>query len=98
MDNILEKEETIPEIKVLPRDLSAIHEVPVKISVMLGQAQMKVKNLLKIGRGAIIELDRRKDEPVDVLVNGRIVARGEIKILEDAKLAVSITEIVKNGS
>jgi flagellar motor switch protein FliN/FliY len=56
---------------------------------------MPVSNLLKLGRGAVIPLDHRVGEPVDIIVNGRVIARGEIVVVEDdnARLGVSLTEI-----
>ncbi|MCI0737285.1 MAG: flagellar motor switch protein FliN, partial [Beijerinckiaceae bacterium] len=70
--------------------------IPVNVQVVLGSALMPVSNLLKLGRGAVIALDHRVGEPVDVVVNGRIVARGEIVVVEDdnSRFGVSLTEIV----
>ena len=68
----------------------------VKVQVVLGSATMPVSNLLKLGRGAVIPLDHRVGEPVDVVVNGRIVARGEVVVVEDdnSRFGISLTEIV----
>ena len=65
------------------------------VQVILGSAMMPVSNLLKLGRGAVIPLDHRVGEPVDIIVNGRVIARGEIVVVEDdnARLGVSLTEI-----
>lgn len=70
--------------------------IPVTVQVVLGSAMMPVSNLLKIGRGAVITLDRRVGEPVDVVVNGRIVARGELVVVEDenSRFGISLTEII----
>ncbi len=78
------------------RNLDTILRIPVSVQVVLGSAQMPVSNLLKLGRGAVIPLDRRIGEPVDVVVNGRIVARGEVVVVEDdsTRFGVSLTEIV----
>lgn len=69
--------------------------IPVSVQVILGSAMMPVSNLLKLGRGAVIPLDHRVGEPVDIIVNGRVIARGEIVVVEDdnARLGVSLTEI-----
>jgi flagellar motor switch protein FliN/FliY len=79
-----------------PRNIDAILRIPVDVQVVLGSATMPVANLIKLGRGAIIPLDHRVGEPVDVVVNGRIVARGEVVVVEDdnSRFGVSLTEIV----
>lgn len=81
------------------RGLETILRIPVHVQVVLGSAQMAVSNLLKLGRGAIVPLDRKVGEPVDVVVNGRIVARGEVVVVEDdnSRFGVSLTEIVRPG-
>jgi flagellar motor switch protein FliN len=78
------------------RNLESILRIPVNVQVVLGSATMPVSNLLKLGRGAVIPLDHRVGEPVDVVVNGRIVARGEVVVVEDdaSRFGISLTEIV----
>lgn len=78
------------------RNLDTVLHIPVTVQVVLGSAMMPISNLLKLGRGAVVALDHRVGEPVDVVVNGRIVARGEIVIVEDdnSRFGVSLTEIV----
>nr|WP_321454758.1 flagellar motor switch protein FliN [uncultured Cohaesibacter sp.] len=82
------------------RNLDNILGIPVEIQVVLGSASMLVSNLLKLGRGAVIPLDHRVGEPVEVVVNGRIVARGEVVVVEDdnSRFGVSLTEIVGPGN
>ncbi len=77
------------------RNLDTILRIPVSVQVVLGSAMMPVANLLKLGRGAVIPLDHRVGEPVDIIVNGRVIARGEIVVVEDdnSRLGVSLTEI-----
>jgi flagellar motor switch protein FliN len=75
-------------------DFEAIFEVPVQVSAVLGKATMQVGQLLKLGRGAVVELDRRVGEPIDVFVNNRLVARGEVVVV-DERLGVTMTEIIK---
>jgi flagellar motor switch protein FliN/FliY len=75
--------------------LDAVSDVPVQISVVLGKTSMQVQQLLKLGRGAVVELDRKVGEPVDIFVNARLVARGEVVVVED-KIGVTMTEIIKN--
>ena len=79
------------------QDLQAVYEIPVKISAVLGQAQMQVNQLLKLGRGAVVELDRKVGEPIDIYVNNRLVARGEVVIV-DERLGVTMTEIIKSNN
>lgn len=75
--------------------VSAIYDVPVHVSAVLGKATMPVNQLLKLSRGAVIELDRKVGEAIDILVNNRLVARGEVVIVED-RLGITMTEIVKS--
>jgi flagellar motor switch protein FliN/FliY len=79
-----------------PRDLEAVYDVPVQVSAVLGRATMQVSQLLKLGRGAVVELDRKLGEAVDIYVNNRLVARGEVVMVEDNRLGVTMTEIVKS--
>jgi flagellar motor switch protein FliN/FliY len=75
-------------------DLEAVFDVPVQVSAVLGRSKMDVANLLKLGPGTILELDRRVGEAIDIYVNNRLVARGEVVLVED-KLGVTMTEIIK---
>jgi len=75
-------------------DLEALFDVPVKVSAVLGRARMEVGDLLRLGPGAVLELDRRVGEAIDIYVNDRLVARGEVVLVED-KLGVTMTEIIK---
>jgi flagellar motor switch protein FliN/FliY len=74
--------------------MEAVHGIPVKVQAVLGGAKMPISELLQTHAGSVIELDRRVGEPVDVLVNDRLVARGEL-VLIDGSLGVTLTEIVK---
>jgi len=75
-------------------DLEAVFDVPVQVSAVLGKAQLQVSQLLKLGRGAVVELDRKVGEAIDIYVNNRLVARGEVVVVED-RLGVTMTEIIK---
>jgi flagellar motor switch protein FliN/FliY len=75
-------------------DLEAVFDVPVKVSAVLGRARMEVGELLRLGPGAVLELDRKVGEAIDIYVNNRLVARGEVVLVED-KLGVTMTEIIK---
>ena len=76
------------------KDLEAVYDIPVRVSAVLGKATMQVSQLLKLGRGAVIELDRKVGEAIDIYVNNRLVARGEVVVVED-RLGVTMTEIIK---
>ncbi|MGD9637784.1 MAG: flagellar motor switch protein FliN [Alphaproteobacteria bacterium] len=75
-------------------ELDAVYDIPVRVSAVLGKSSMQVNQLLKLGKGAILELDRRVGEPIDIYVNDRLVARGEVVVVED-KLGITMTEIIK---
>lgn len=76
------------------KELEAVYEIPVQVSAVLGKANMQVSQLLKLGRGAVVELDRKVGEAIDIYVNNRLVARGEVVVVED-RLGVTMTEIIK---
>ena len=78
-------------------DLEAVFDVPVHVSAVLGKTNMEVSQLLKLGRGAVVELDRKVGEAIDIYVNNRLVARGEVVVV-DERLGVTMTEIIKGGN
>jgi flagellar motor switch protein FliN/FliY len=77
-------------------DLAPVFDVPVNISAVLGRAHMSVAQLLQLGQGSILELDRKVGEAIDIYVNNRLVARGEVVVV-DERLGVTMTEIIKDG-
>jgi len=77
------------------RDLEAVYDIPVTVSAVLGKSTMQVSQLLKLGRGAVVELDRKLGEAIDIYVNNRLVARGEVVMVDENRLGVTMTEIVK---
>jgi flagellar motor switch protein FliN/FliY len=77
------------------RDLEAVYDIPVTVSAVLGRTTIQVSQLLKLGRGAVVELDRKLGEAIDVYVNNRLVARGEVVMVDDTRLGITMTEIVK---
>ena len=85
----------LPPAAAAGRDLEAVYDIPVQVSAVLGRATMQVSQLLKLGRGAVVELDRKLGEAVDIYVNNRLVARGEVVMVDDNRLGVTMTEIVK---
>ena len=101
----LEKNGAIPPLEGTPlgsaepvsrgaADLEAVFDVPVKVSAVLGRARMEVGDLLKLSPGTVLELDRKVGEAIDIYVNDRLVARGEVVLVEE-KLGVTMTEIIK---
>ena len=82
------------EVPRTAADLEAVFDIPVQVSAVLGKATMQVNQLLRLGRGAVVELDRKVGEAIDIYVNNRLVARGEVVVVED-RLGVTMTEIIK---
>lgn len=74
--------------------LENVYDIPVQVTVVLGKTSMQVNQLLKLGRGAVIELDKKVGEAIDIFVNNRLVARGEVVVVED-RIGVTMTEIMK---
>jgi flagellar motor switch protein FliN/FliY len=83
-----------------PRHLETVMQIPVSVKIVLGAATMPVANVLKLGRGAVSPLDRKVGEPVDVVVNGRVIARGEVVVLDEdnSRFGVSLTEVIGSAS
>src|SRR4030088_1740192 len=75
-------------------DLEAVFDVPVQVSAVLGRSEMDIVDLLSLGSGPVVDLDLRVGEAIDIYVNNRLVARGEVVLVED-KLGVTMTEIIK---
>jgi flagellar motor switch protein FliN/FliY len=78
-----------------PSTKSLVMDIPVSLSVELGQTQLEVRDVLNLAAGSVIELNKLQEEPVDVRINGRLIARGEIVLVKN-NLAVKITELI-NG-
>lgn len=77
----------------MPRGLELILDIPLEVTVELGRVQMLIRDVLELSSGSIVELDRVAGEPVDLLVNGRLMARGEVVVIED-NFGIRITEII----
>ena len=82
------------QVTRIAADLEAVFDVPVQVSAVLGRSKMDIGELLKLGPGTVLELDRRVGEAIDIYVNNRLVARGEVVLVEE-KLGVTMTEIIK---
>jgi flagellar motor switch protein FliN/FliY len=82
------------------RNLAMVMRIPVTVKIVLGSATMPVANLVKLGKGAVIPLDRKVGEPVDVVVNGRVVARGEVVVVDEgtSRFGISLTEVIEPGA
>jgi len=76
-------------------DLEAVFDIPVKIAAVLGRTQLEVSEILRLAEGDVVELDRKVGEAIDIFVNNRLVARGEVVLVED-RLGVTMTEIIKS--
>ena len=96
LESVDQPMDAAPEVEIRRSavDLEAMFDVPVCVSAVLGKSSMEVSTLLKLGRGAVVELDRKIGEAIDIYVNNRLVARGEVVLVED-RLGITMTEIVK---
>ncbi|MBF0340885.1 MAG: flagellar motor switch protein FliN [Magnetococcales bacterium] len=77
----------------LPKNMELLMDVPLEVSVRLGQVKMQIRDLLKLNKGALIELGREADDPLEIHVNNRLLAYGEVVMIKD-KLGIRITDIV----
>ncbi|GAP23602.1 flagellar motor switch protein [Gluconobacter frateurii NBRC 101659] len=96
LDNV---EHVVSQTAEAPRfahDLEAIYDIPVTVSAVLGRTTMQVSQLLRLGRGAVVELDRKIGDSIDILVNNRLIARGEVVMVDESRLGVTMTEIIKS--
>ena len=78
------------------KDLEAVYDIPVQISAVLGKSTMQVSQLLKLGRGAVVELEQKTSDPVEIFANDVLIARGEVVITSGDKIGVTLTELVKS--
>ena len=76
-----------------PASIDLLKDVPLSVTAELGRTKMLVKEILKLGVGSVVELDKLTGEPVDILVNGKVIARGEVVAI-DENFGVRITEVV----
>lgn len=96
----MEEETTTPQLQAERGEessdinLETVYDIPVQLTVVLGQTTMSIGQLLKLGRGAVVELDRKVGEAIDIFINDRLVAKGEIVIV-DERIGITLTEIIK---
>ncbi|MCX7913347.1 MAG: flagellar motor switch protein FliN [Thermodesulfovibrionales bacterium] len=79
--------------KTRPRDINFLLDIPLDVCVEIGKTKMQIKDLLQLGQGSVIELDKLAGEPVEVLINGKLIARGEVVVVNE-KFGVRLTDIV----
>ncbi|GBR13319.1 flagellar motor switch protein FliN [Gluconobacter frateurii] len=96
LDNVEGGSSQAPEAPRFAHDLEAIYDIPVTVSAVLGRTTMQVSQLLRLGRGAVVELDRKIGDSIDILVNNRLIARGEVVMVDESRLGVTMTEIIKS--
>jgi flagellar motor switch protein FliN len=95
-EDVAPKAEEPDDVGRSAADLATVFDVPVSISAVLGKSSMSVADLLQLTHGSILELDRKVGEAIDIYVNNRLMARGEVVIVDD-RLGVTMTEIIKDG-
>ncbi|NGO37899.1 flagellar motor switch protein FliN [Limisphaera ngatamarikiensis] len=78
---------------VSPQNLDLVLDVPVNLSIELGSCQLPMREVLQLQVGSVVQLDKPADAPVDLLVNGKLIARGEVVVIED-RFGVKITEVI----
>ncbi|GBR26919.1 hypothetical protein GCM10010937_15160 [Gluconobacter japonicus] len=96
LDNVEHVASQTAEAPRFAHDLEAIYDIPVTVSAVLGRTTMQVSQLLRLGRGAVVELDRKIGDSIDILVNNRLIARGEVVMVDESRLGVTMTEIIKS--
>ncbi len=80
---------------IAPENIDLIMDVPLEVTVELGRTSKSIKDILDFSPGTIIELDKLAGEPIDVLVNGKFVAKGEVVVIEES-FGIRVTEIIKD--
>lgn len=92
-------ENALPETSsVASEEMTAVQRVPVNVRIVLGSTKMTVAEVLNLNRGAVVELNKGVGEPVEVMINDRVVARGELVVVNENRLGVSLTEIIKDST
>jgi flagellar motor switch protein FliN/FliY len=90
-DEVQTGDDALNKLKV--QNLDFILDIPLKVSVELGRSKAVIKDLLQLGQGSVIELDKLAGEPLEVLVNGKLIARGEVVVVNE-KFGVRLTDII----
>ncbi|HEY9175714.1 MAG TPA: flagellar motor switch protein FliN [Verrucomicrobiae bacterium] len=79
-----------------PANLNLVLDVPVSLTIELGSCQMPMKEVLQLNVGSVVQLDKAADSPVELSINGKLIARGEVVVIED-RFGVKITEVLGGG-
>ena len=93
IDDSLDNEGTTPVVRGQTKNLDLILDIPLTLTVELGRSKMIINDLLQLGQGSVIELTKLAGEPLEVLVNQKLVARGEVVVVNE-KFGVRLTDIV----
>jgi flagellar motor switch protein FliN/FliY len=88
---------TAGQAVVSEADLDAVLDVPITVTAILGTKRMAIAEIVRLGVGSVLELERQVGEPIDIYVDGRLIARGEVVLVED-RLAITMTDVVKPES
>ncbi len=80
----------------IPSNLNLVMDVPVSLTIELGSCQLPMKEVLQLNVGSVVQLDKPADAPVELSVNGKLIARGEVVVIED-RFGVKITEVIGNS-
>ena len=91
VDEVKAGDDSINKLKV--QNLDFILDIPLKVTVELGRTSVIIKDLLQLGQGSVLELDKLAGEPLEVLVNGKLVARGEVVVINE-KFGIRLTDII----
>ena len=76
-----------------PRDMDFLLDIPLEVTVQLGKTRMFIKDLLQLGQGSVIELEKVAGEPMEILVNNKLIARGEVVVVNE-KFGIRLTDII----
>ncbi|GBR40362.1 flagellar motor switch protein [Neoasaia chiangmaiensis NBRC 101099] len=79
------------------RNFDVLYDIPVSVSALLGRATMQISQVLKLGKGDIVELDKKIGDPIDILVNNKFLARGEVVVIDEKKIGIIMTEVSKRN-
>ena len=90
---VFEQFSGVPAPTGLSNDIDLILDIPVQLTVELGRTKLAIKNLLQLAQGSVVELDGLAGEPMDVLVNGYLIAQGEVVVVND-KFGIRLTDII----
>lgn len=91
-----EDKETLREQSTKGKDLGAVYDIPVQVSMVLGKVRIPISKLMNLKEGTVVELDNKVGEPIEIYVNRKLVARGDL-VVSDGRLGVTLTEITRSN-